>query len=94
MAGDRALNNFDEPVDRVKSSMGGAATVFIGDLRVTSDVKKPDGSRAREHFLGAQGVARIGETGQNMIVGQTGIIGDDLRLAPALGHETDDEFDR
>ena len=46
MDGDRALNNFDEPVDRVKSLIGGTATVFMGDLRVTSNVKKPDGSRA------------------------------------------------
>ena len=46
MVGDRALNNFDEPVDRVKLLMGGTATVFMGDLRVTSNVKKPDGSRA------------------------------------------------
>ncbi|MGA2492799.1 MAG: methyl-accepting chemotaxis protein [Roseiarcus sp.] len=46
LAGDRALNNFDEPVDRVKSLMGGTATVFMGDLRIASNVKKPDGSRA------------------------------------------------
>jgi len=46
MVGDRALNNFDEPVDRVKSLMGGTATVFMGDLRIASNVKKPDGSRA------------------------------------------------
>jgi methyl-accepting chemotaxis protein len=44
--GARALNNFDEPVDRVKSLMGGTATVFMGDLRIASNVKKPDGSRA------------------------------------------------
>ena len=46
LAGDRALNNFDEAVDRVKALMGGTATVFMGDLRIASNVKKPDGSRA------------------------------------------------
>ncbi len=46
MAGDRLLNAFAEPVDRVKALVGGAATVFMGDLRVASNVKKPDGSRA------------------------------------------------
>ncbi len=45
-AGSRALSNFDEPVDRVKSLMGGTATIFMGDLRIASNVKKPDGSRA------------------------------------------------
>jgi methyl-accepting chemotaxis protein len=44
--GDRALNDFYEPVDRVKAMMGGVATVFMNDLRVTTNVKKPDGSRA------------------------------------------------
>jgi methyl-accepting chemotaxis protein len=46
MAGDHALNDSFEPVDRVKAMMGGVATVFMNDLRVTTNVKKPDGSRA------------------------------------------------
>ena len=37
--------NFD-PVDRVKAIAGGTATVFLGDLRVATNVMKPDGSRA------------------------------------------------
>ena len=46
LAGDRVLNNFFEPVDRVKELVGGTATVFMGDERITTNVKKPDGSRA------------------------------------------------
>ncbi len=46
VVGARALNDFYEPVDRIKALMGGTATVFMGDLRVTTNVKKPDGSRA------------------------------------------------
>ncbi|MCX8507210.1 MAG: methyl-accepting chemotaxis protein [Alphaproteobacteria bacterium] len=37
--------NFDLP-DRVTSVMGGTATYFMGDTRVTTNVKKSDGSRA------------------------------------------------
>jgi methyl-accepting chemotaxis protein len=44
--GERVLNNFFEPVDRVKELVGGTATVFMGDERITTNVKKPDGSRA------------------------------------------------
>ncbi|WP_454016518.1 methyl-accepting chemotaxis protein [Azospirillum sp. Marseille-Q6669] len=45
-AGDRALNGFFEPVDRVKTLVGGTATLFMGDTRVTTNVQKPDGGRA------------------------------------------------
>ncbi|WP_448206908.1 methyl-accepting chemotaxis protein [Azospirillum sp. sgz302134] len=46
LAGDRALNDLFEPVDRVKQLVGGTATVFMGDTRVTTNVLKPDGGRA------------------------------------------------
>ncbi len=44
--GQTALNGFFEPVDTVKTLVGGTATIFMGDTRVTTNVKKPDGSRA------------------------------------------------
>ena len=44
--GDARLNDFSEPVDRVKALVGGTATVFMGDTRITTNVMKPDGSRA------------------------------------------------
>lgn len=46
IVGETALNGLFEPVDRVKTLVGGTATVFMGDTRVTTNVKKPDGSRA------------------------------------------------
>jgi methyl-accepting chemotaxis protein len=45
-AGDHALNGNFEVVDSVKAQVGGTATVFMGDTRVTTNVIKPDGSRA------------------------------------------------
>jgi methyl-accepting chemotaxis protein len=44
--GSTLINNNFEAVDRVKSIAGGTATVFMGDLRVATNVAKPDGSRA------------------------------------------------
>ena len=44
--GDRALNDWHAPVDTVKKLVGGTATVFSGDTRVTTNVMKDDGSRA------------------------------------------------
>jgi methyl-accepting chemotaxis protein len=44
--GTTLINNNFEAVDRVKSIAGGTATVFMGDLRVATNVAKPDGSRA------------------------------------------------
>jgi methyl-accepting chemotaxis protein len=44
--GTTLINGNFEPVDRVKAVAGGTATVFLGDLRISTNVKKPDGSRA------------------------------------------------
>ncbi|MBX9615513.1 MAG: methyl-accepting chemotaxis protein [Brevundimonas sp.] len=44
--GDTALNNNFAAVDQIKTLVGGTATVFMGETRVTTNVKKPDGSRA------------------------------------------------
>jgi methyl-accepting chemotaxis protein len=46
MAGDHALNGNFEVVDKVKALVGGTATLFMGDTRVSTNVMKPDGSRA------------------------------------------------
>jgi methyl-accepting chemotaxis protein len=40
------INGNFEAVDRVKAVAGGTATVFLGDLRVSTNVAKSDGSRA------------------------------------------------
>lgn len=39
------LNGFDDPVDRIKTITGGVATIFAGDLRISTNVMK-DGQRA------------------------------------------------
>ena len=45
-AGGVVLNGNLPVVDKVRDIIGGTATVFMGDLRVTTNVQKPDGSRA------------------------------------------------
>ena len=45
-AGEQPIDGNAGLVDGIKSLVGGAATVFHGDLRVTTNVVKPDGSRA------------------------------------------------
>ena len=46
LAGDHVVNGNYEVVDKVKALVGGTATVFMGDTRVSTNVMKPDGSRA------------------------------------------------
>jgi methyl-accepting chemotaxis protein len=46
MVGDYVLNNNFELPDRLKELCGGTATIFMGDMRVSTNVKKDDGSRA------------------------------------------------
>lgn len=44
--GSHIISGDDPAVDRVRSIIGGAATVFLGDTRIATNVTKPDGSRA------------------------------------------------
>jgi len=44
--GDYVLNDNFELPDKIKDLYGGAATIFMGDVRVSTNVMKPDGSRA------------------------------------------------
>jgi methyl-accepting chemotaxis protein len=44
--GDYVANGHFEVVDKVKTLVGGVATIFQGDTRVATNVAKPDGSRA------------------------------------------------
>jgi methyl-accepting chemotaxis protein len=46
LVGDHALNGNFEVVDKVKDLVGGTATVFLGDTRISTNVLKPDGGRA------------------------------------------------
>jgi methyl-accepting chemotaxis protein len=46
LAGDHVLNGDAATVDKVKNLVGGTCTVFMNDLRITTNVLKPDGTRA------------------------------------------------
>ena len=45
-AGSYQVNETTEVVDSIQNLVGGVATVFMGDVRVSTNVKKPDGARA------------------------------------------------
>lgn len=45
-AGTQALSGFFESVDRIKALAGATATIFQGDIRVATNVLRPDGTRA------------------------------------------------
>jgi len=44
--GAHKLNGWTQPVDEIKTLVGGTATIFAGETRITTNVLKPDGSRA------------------------------------------------
>ncbi|MGD0642627.1 MAG: methyl-accepting chemotaxis protein [Roseiarcus sp.] len=44
--GDHLINGANEYVDQIKERYGGTATIFLGDLRVATNVRQADGSRA------------------------------------------------
>lgn len=46
LAGNYVVNGNYELPDKVKALFGGTATIFMGDTRVSTNVLKPDGSRA------------------------------------------------
>ena len=46
MAGGYVVNGNNELPDKIKELFGGTATIFMGDTRVSTNVLKPDGSRA------------------------------------------------
>ncbi len=68
-AGDYLINNNFELPDKIKNIFGGTATIFMGDVRVTTNVPREDGSRAvgtrlvgpAYHAIFEQGVPYRGE---------------------------------
>ncbi|RIY00295.1 HAMP domain-containing protein, partial [Aureimonas flava] len=74
-AGRTALNDFSEPVDHIKMLVGGTATVFMGDRRVATNVKKPDGSRAVGTALAAGPVYDAVLTAGKPFRGEADILG-------------------
>lgn len=61
--GAHAINHDTAIVDRVRDALGGTATIFAGDLRVSTNVRGPDGARATGTRLAA-GPARDTVLGQ------------------------------
>ncbi|MTJ84298.1 MAG: methyl-accepting chemotaxis protein [Telmatospirillum sp.] len=45
-AGDTLLNGNEALVDHIHDLVGGAATIFIKDVRVATNIRRPDGSRS------------------------------------------------
>jgi len=76
-AGDHQLNEDYQIVDRVKDLVGGTATIFMHDTRVSTNVMKEDGTRAVGTRLGAgpvyDAVILRGESyrGEAMILGES-----------------------
>ena len=54
--GAQRLNDLAAPVDRVKTLVGGTATIFRGDTRIATNVKNDDGTRAVGTKLTSQAV--------------------------------------
>jgi methyl-accepting chemotaxis protein len=46
LVGDTVLNDNTAVVDRIQALVGGTATIFLGDLRIATNVKTSDGRRA------------------------------------------------
>jgi len=76
LLGGKPLNGDPELVDRVKAAVGGVATIFLGDLRITTNIQRPDGTRAIGTKLAPGAVydtvLRDGRSfrGPNIILGQ------------------------
>ena len=54
--GDTRINDDTAIVDAVRAKAGGTATIFLGDLRIATNVTKPDGNRATGTRLTAESV--------------------------------------
>src|SRR2546430_183778 len=50
-------------------------------------------SGAREDLFAAQRVSRVGKTGEDVFARKPGVVGENIGLAPAIGHQADDELD-
>lgn len=67
-------NNF-EVVDKIKELVGGTATIFMGDTRISTNVMKPDGTRAVGTRLAQGAVYDTVITQGKPYRGQTDILG-------------------
>jgi len=79
--GSRVMNADEKGVDAISSAFGGVATIFLSDTRISTNVKKADGSRALGTKLAAGPVydAVLG-AGKNFL-GSAKILGEDYVTA-------------
>ena len=54
LAGSNVLNGDVSVVDKIKTLVGGTATIFMKDTRISTNVMKPDGARATSTQLAAR----------------------------------------
>ncbi|ACD93885.1 methyl-accepting chemotaxis protein [Trichlorobacter lovleyi] len=65
LAGSYALNNNEELPDKLKELCGGTATIFMGDERISTNIVKPDGSRAVGTRLSGPAYAAVLQKGES-----------------------------
>ncbi|WP_420102131.1 methyl-accepting chemotaxis protein [Bosea sp. (in: a-proteobacteria)] len=73
--GKEEMNGNFAAVDKVKALSGGTATVFMGDVRIATNVQKPDGSRAIGTKLAAGPAYETVFTQKRTYAGQADILG-------------------
>jgi methyl-accepting chemotaxis protein len=79
--GSRIANGDNTGVDAVSAAFGGVATIFLGDVRVATNVKKDDGSRALGTKLAAGPVYDAVLGGGEQYLGAAKILGEDYVTA-------------
>jgi methyl-accepting chemotaxis protein len=79
--GETLLNNNNSIVDNVKSMVGGTATIFMKDLRVSTNVIKKDGKRAVGTYLSKGPVYDTVIHGKTPFRGEANILGNDYYTA-------------
>jgi methyl-accepting chemotaxis protein len=79
--GSRVVNGETAGVDDVSAAFGGVATIFLGDARIATNVKKADGSRALGTKLAPGPVYDAVLTGGRDYLGSTKILGEDYVAA-------------
>ncbi|MET0257004.1 MAG: methyl-accepting chemotaxis protein [Methylobacterium sp.] len=75
MLGSRVLNDDTQLVDEIHALLGGAATIFQGDTRVSTSLRQPDGSRATGTKLTSAGAEQTSLIGGQPFRGEADILG-------------------
>ncbi|WP_244493442.1 methyl-accepting chemotaxis protein [Aureimonas sp. N4] len=79
--GSRTLNGDTSIVDEIADMLGGAATVFMGDTRIATNLRNADGTRATGTKLTSAGATNISLIGGQPFRGEAQILGKDYYVA-------------